>query len=772
METQHIKSEILLELIDCAEHNENENEIIEGILPVYLQKLNCFMAGIIKKNETELIDKLVLPHNFIKNTTWQFIKENINNSVYKNDCGFSELIHENNYYYSYLVPNYGYLVLGSKIAFENNFKIEFRLVVVLLGKILAQAILANRQQEADKKLADERRLLRTIIDNIPINIYTKDLDYRKTLANASEIKHLGKKNESDVLGKTDTELYGESIGNNTLKEDKKVLIDGETILAEERYVTNDSWALVSKLPIKDEDGTITGLVGISVDITKRKESQDQTSLFLELLDNSSDAVQVTLETGQLFYINKTAGERLGIDPKDAQKYKVTDYIATFKNIEQWKKHIEDLKKCDFITSEGVNVNQKTGEKFPVEVQVKYVDVNGKGYIMANSRDITDRKLAEDSLKESENRFRLMADTSPVLIWTAGTDALCDYFNQTWLGFTGRTMAQEIGNGWADGVHPEDFDRCLKTYLDAFQARERFRMEYRLKHADGLYHWLLDIGIPRFTPEGTFIGYIGSCVDITDIKTVEKTLRYQAMALDQSTVSSVITNLDGEIEYVNPKACETTGYTKEELIGNNPRILKSGNMPTDDYKNLWNAITNKKSWKGTFQNKRKNGELYWESAEITPILDEQDKLAGYLAIKDDITERKSLEDALRENEEKYRIIFAQNPQPMWIYDLDTLDFLEVNQAAVNHYGYSREEFLSLSMTDIRLKEDLTAFYKSIEIAKQSDSSFAESRHVKKNGELIDVEVTAHSIQFNGRNARHILINDITNRKKAEIEIQQS
>ena len=118
-------------------------------------------------------------------------------------------------------------------------------------------------------------------------------------------------------------------------------------------------------------------------------------------------------------------------------------------------------------------------------------------------------------QESERRFRATADTAPVLIWTSGLDALCDWFNQPWLAFTGRPMEAELGNGWAERVHPDDLDRCLAIYLGAFRAREPFAMEYRLQRHDGAYRWLLDNAVQRFGADGTFVGYIGTCVDVTD-----------------------------------------------------------------------------------------------------------------------------------------------------------------------------------------------------------------------------------------------------------------
>ena len=133
------------------------------------------------------------------------------------------------------------------------------------------------------------------------------------------------------------------------------------------------------------------------------------------------------------------------------------------------------------------------------------------------------KRAETQLRESEERFRLVANTAPVMIWTAGTDRNCSYVNKTWLDFTGRPLEAELGDGWVEGVHPDDSNRCLQTYTEAFNRRESFEMHYRVRRRDGEYRWVLGYGVPRFNSDGTFAGYIGSCVDITERKHAEESL---------------------------------------------------------------------------------------------------------------------------------------------------------------------------------------------------------------------------------------------------------
>ena len=135
--------------------------------------------------------------------------------------------------------------------------------------------------------------------------------------------------------------------------------------------------------------------------------------------------------------------------------------------------------------------------------------------------IEQRRRTENSLRESEERFRTMANTAPALIWMSGPDKLCDFVNQGWLDFTGRTLEQELGNGWTERVHGEDAWRCLETYHSSFDARHRFEMEYRARRYDGEYRWILDRGVPRYVADGKFVGYIGFAIDITDRKRIQE-----------------------------------------------------------------------------------------------------------------------------------------------------------------------------------------------------------------------------------------------------------
>ncbi|TWJ19458.1 PAS domain S-box protein [Geobacter argillaceus] len=272
-------------------------------------------------------------------------------------------------------------------------------------------------------------------------------------------------------------------------------------------------------------------------------------------------------------------------------------------------------------------------------------------VIETLQDITERKIAEDNVILLKDFYLSLFEEFPAFIWRAGTDAKCNYLNKTWLDFTGRTLEQDLGDGWAEGVHPEDRDYCLATYLEASEARRPFRMEYRLRRWDGVYRWVVNFGRPFNDFDGVFAGYIGSCYDITESREAEESLRKLSRAVEQSPASIVITDVRGGIEYVNPKFTQLTGYEFEEVQGKNPRIMKSDANPPEVYEELWRAITSGREWRGELLNRKKSGERYWENVTIAPVSDTDGVITHFLAIKEDITARKEAEEALRQSREK-------------------------------------------------------------------------------------------------------------------------
>ena len=179
-----------------------------------------------------------------------------------------------------------------------------------------------------------------------------------------------------------------------------------------------------------------------------------------------------------------------------------------------------------------------------------------------SVDITERKEAEEQLRESESRFRIIADSVPVLIWMSDATGASTFRNKPWLDFTGRTAEQESGDGWAESVHSEDRPDCLKLQSEAFHARRPFLTQYRLRRRDGEYRWMSDTGVPRYDAQGGFTGYIGSCTDITErLRAEDRVLQ----VFEAAPNAMIMIDGDDRIVLVNQQVERVFGYQREELV---------------------------------------------------------------------------------------------------------------------------------------------------------------------------------------------------------------
>ena len=260
----------------------------------------------------------------------------------------------------------------------------------------------------------------------------------------------------------------------------------------------------------------------------------------------------------------------------------------------------------------------------------------------------------EGLSTSAELFRQIADSAPVLIWLSGVDALCTWFNKPWTDFRGRTLEQEMGNGWAEGVHKDDYDRCIGIYLSNFEKRTPFQMEYRLQRADGEYRWILDHGVPRYSDNGLFLGFIGSCIDITDVteikrawdtqQNISKRLGELAAIVESSDEVIVSKNLDGVVTSWNAAASRLFGYTAEEMIGQS--ILKL--IPEELHPEETMFIEKLKSGQRIeqFETRRitKSGQTLDVSLTLSPVRDAQGKVIGASKILRDISITKRLEQS--------------------------------------------------------------------------------------------------------------------------------
>jgi len=300
-----------------------------------------------------------------------------------------------------------------------------------------------------------------------------------------------------------------------------------------RYLRLDGsviWVEKSARAFYDDDGRMLRMIGIISDITARKDAE-------EALRESEERLRLAVQAGRMYAFEwDTATDVIVRSGECADIFNWMD-DPTRDTSRQFVARVHPDDREAYASSQtGLTPENPTYQTsyrvLRPDGGVIWLEANGRVFFGAQGgmlriigmvTDVTARKRAELALRESEERFRLVANTAPVMIWMSGPDKLCTYFNTPWLDFTGRSIESELGNGWAEGVHPEDFKTCLETYVTAFGRREDFRMEYRLRRYDGEYRWVLDIGVPRFNEDGSFSGYIGSCMDVTERKLAEEAL---------------------------------------------------------------------------------------------------------------------------------------------------------------------------------------------------------------------------------------------------------
>ena len=276
---------------------------------------------------------------------------------------------------------------------------------------------------------------------------------------------------------------------------------------------------------RDASGNIRSVLESNRDITEAKRAEEAQNRLAAIVESSDDAIVSKGLDGIITSWNKAAERIFGYTANEAIGQHITLIIPPDRRDEE-NNILARIGRGERIDHFRTVRRRKDGTMLDVSVTISPVrDLSGRVIGASKvARDITAEKRAEQALRESEQRYQTVTDASPIMIWMSGTDKLCYYFNKVWLDFVGRALEQEVGNGWAENVHPGDFDRCLQVYVRNFDAQRPFEMEYRLRHHSGQYRWILDRGVPRYKPDGTFEGYVGACLDIHDRKEAAEKIR--------------------------------------------------------------------------------------------------------------------------------------------------------------------------------------------------------------------------------------------------------
>lgn len=297
---------------------------------------------------------------------------------------------------------------------------------------------------------------------------------------------------------------------------------------------------------------------------------------------------------------------------------------------------------------------KSGHKYMIEIELIPLrdDTGALTGFMSIESDTTEKHAHARRITESETRFRMLADSAPMLIWTCDADGRCDYFNRPWLDFTGLQLSGAVGYQWESIVHPDDLATYRHLLNEALREHKPFSFDIRLRRHDGEYRTVGRKGVPRFSDDGTFIGFVGAGTDITELHEARdradaalresEALRH---TLDAHAIFSVA-DARGKIIDINDAFCQISGYSRDELIGQDHHVFNSGFHPRNFWVEMWRTITSGNAWHGEICNRAKDGSLYWVDSIIAPFKGADGRIEKIVSIRTDITARKLMEQELR------------------------------------------------------------------------------------------------------------------------------
>ncbi len=409
---------------------------------------------------------------------------------------------------------------------------------------------------------------------------------------------------------------------------------------------------------------------------------------------------------------------------------------------------------------------KSGRRIEIEYTstlVKYKNIDARLVVV---NDITEKHRAEEELRAYSSKLETIVNNLPMVLLELDSEGKFVLQQGKALADAGFEPGQLIGSKFHDLLGSIEVTRNNGEVLNTVEAFNRVMTgEVVEGHTCIAGRYFDNYFVPVKNDGGKPEGLLGVCLDITERVNFEKSYRnteqrFRLIAENSSDLISMTS--EGRYLYISPSYEKIFGYSPEEIQKMGPRALVH---PVD--------LPLLKDWqtKGMveFRVRSKPGDYLWIEGESFKLTGEPEITVG---IARDVTKRKAAEDALRDSEERYRMPFERNPLPMFVYDQETYKFLAVNEVTVRHYGYTKDEFLNMTIMDIRPAEDIPLLLDIFRTQSDRMKSFGVWRHILKNGEIIKVDVTTHSISFDGRPARIVLVNDVTAKVKAENDLRES
>ncbi|HLL74176.1 MAG TPA: PAS domain S-box protein [Pyrinomonadaceae bacterium] len=557
---------------------------------------------------------------------------------------------------------------------------------------------------------------------------------------------------------------------------------------------------VTDTPIYDSDGRQVGIVGVSRDITRRKRAEDERARLAAQIEGERRRLKELVGN-----VPGVVWEAWGEPDAQSQRINfVSDYVETLLGytVEEWLQtpnfwltivHPEDRERAaaearrKFDSRKGGASQfrwvRKDGRAIHVEAQSLIIcDDGGNPVGMRGvTMDITERKRAEAALRESEERFRTLADSVPVLIWLNGLVG-CEFVNRQYLDFLGRTMEEVLAMDWAMALHPEDAEAYVAAYRDAFERRAPFSARFRFRRADGEYRWLRSDGLPRFTPDGTFLGYVGSSFDVTDMKLAEEAARASERRfrelVDQSPFSTQLFSPDGRTVRVNPAWERLWGVALSDLDAIGYNILEDRQLEEQGILQLIRrAFAGEATPLPPVPYDPPTGEFAgfprWVQAFIYPVKDERGEVREVVLMHEDVSVRMRAEEALRESQARLEGIVESAMDAIITVDEEQQVVL-FNHAAERMFGLRALEAVGRPLEEFmprrfrgEHREHVHAFGRT-GVTTRAMAGARAVAGLRADGTEFPLEASISQIETNGRKLYTVIMRDITERQRAEEE----
>ena len=528
------------------------------------------------------------------------------------------------------------------------------------GKIIGMVGITRditRRKKAEDALRENEAFFRAIVDYTPAAVVIKDLDGHNLVANKVFCNWYGT-TPKRIVGKTHEQFLGKEASARVRAQEKlvletKALVERERRVAYPDGVTRD--VLVQKFPILGSDGEPIAIGTGIIDISQRKRMEEtlrtkthQLEVVLESMDQGIYAVDANLTCTVL---NRRLIDLHDLPPELSRAGVKFEDLARF-NAQKGRYGPGDVEEHVRRRLDVARENRPLRYEFDLRngriVELRSNPLPDGGFVRTAS-DITELKRKENALHDSEERLRSVLNSSPSAVSLKDADGRYQLVNRTFCTWSNCRAEEVIGKTSSDlfsEMDAADIDQGDKA---VFSSGEMQGWEKRRAFRDGTVRDVIIHKSPIRSAAGKIIAVATTITDITERKEAERELRKYSQAVHQSPASVIIANTDGTIEYVNQAFTKMTGYTAKEAIGQNPRILKSGETPPEMYENMWKAITAGKVWRGTFHNKRKNGDYYLAGATIFPITAEDGRIMHYVGTQQDITQRVADQNLLKQAE---------------------------------------------------------------------------------------------------------------------------